>query len=214
MNYIYDILLNFNEIYYDFYEWNISDNIEHIRKIPLFKISKKDLITIKNNYIKINNKFLTKILNKTEVFSNNKVEVKEYAVLFSDGEGVISVLFDINGNSKKYSSLLIDEHSEVLDVVDTMNTIKISYNILNNNIKNEYFTRKDLERLKYIDRQLYNLKKSADSSKLEYLYYECFGECETNKSKIIDKIKLELKDNWDKLNQKIYNFFKLTSINK
>ena len=214
MNYIYDILLNFNDIYYDFYEWNISDNIEHIRKIPLFKISKKDIITIKNNYIKINNKFLTKILNKTEVFSNNKVEVKEYAVLFSDGEGVISVLFDTNGNSKKYSSLLIDEHSEVLDVVDTMNTIKISYNILNNNIKNEYFTRKDLERLKYIDRQLYNLNKSPDSSKLEYLYYECFGECETNKSKIIDKIKLELKDNWDKLNQKIYNFFKLTSINK
>ena len=214
MNYIYDILLNFNEIYYDFYEWNISDNIEHIRKIPLFKISKKDMITIKNNYIKINNKFLTKILNKTEVFSNNKVEVKEYAVLFSDGEGVISVLFDTNGNSKKYSSLLIDEHSEVLDVVDTMNIIKISYNILNNNIKNEYFTRKDLERLKYIDRQLYNLNKSSDSSKLEYLYYECFGECETNKSKIIDKIKLELKDNWDKLNQKIYNFFKLTSINK
>ena len=214
MNYIYDILLNFNDIYYDFYEWNISDNIEHIRKIPLFKISKKDLITIKNNYIKINNKFLTKILNKTEVFSNNKVGVKEYAVLFSDGEGVISVFFDTNGNSKKYSSLLIDEHSEVLDVVDTMNTIKISYNILNNNIKNEYFTRKDLERLKYIDRQLYNLNKSSDSSKLEYLYYECFGECETNKSKIIDKIKLELKDNWDKLNQKIYNFFKLTSINK
>lgn len=214
MNYIYDILLNFNDIYYDFYEWNISDNIEHIRKIPLFKISKKDMITIKNNYIKINNKFLTKILNKTEVFSNNKVGVKEYAVLFSDGEGVISVLFDTNGNSKKYSSLLIDEHSEVLDVVDTMNTIKISYNILNNNIKNEYFTRKDLERLKYIDRQLYNLNKSSDSSKLEYLYYECFGECETNKSKIIDKIKLELKDNWDKLNQKIYNFFKLTSINK
>ena len=53
MNYIYDILLNFNDIYYDFYEWNISDNIEHIRKIPLFKISIKDMITIKNNYIKL-----------------------------------------------------------------------------------------------------------------------------------------------------------------
>lgn len=214
MNYIYDILLNFNETYYDFYEWNINDNIEHIRKIPLFKISKKDILAIKNNYIKINNKFLNKIMNKTEVFSNNKVETKEYAVLFSDGEAIIGVIFGTNGTSKKFSSLLIDEYSEVLDVVDTLNVEKICYDILNINIKDEYFTRKDLERLKYIDKQLFILNKSSDISKLEYLYYECFGECETDKNKIIDKIKLELKDNWNHFNKKIYDFFKLISINK
>ena len=33
MNYIYDIYLNLNKNLYDFYEWNKSDNIIHIKKI-------------------------------------------------------------------------------------------------------------------------------------------------------------------------------------
>ena len=32
MNYIYDILANFNEHYYDFYDWNELDNLIHIKK--------------------------------------------------------------------------------------------------------------------------------------------------------------------------------------
>ena len=35
MNYIYDILINFNENLYDFYDWNLNDQIDHIRKIPV-----------------------------------------------------------------------------------------------------------------------------------------------------------------------------------
>ena len=48
MNYIYDIILNFQERIYDFYEWNKTDVITHIRKIPVFKISSKDLYNIEN----------------------------------------------------------------------------------------------------------------------------------------------------------------------
>ena len=48
MNYIYDIILNFQERIYDFYEWNKTDVITHIRKIPVFKISSKDLYNIGN----------------------------------------------------------------------------------------------------------------------------------------------------------------------
>ena len=38
MTYIYDILLNFNEEYYEFYDWNKEDTIVHIKKIPIYKI--------------------------------------------------------------------------------------------------------------------------------------------------------------------------------
>lgn len=31
MNYIYDIYLNFNEVAYDFFEWNKNDKITHIK---------------------------------------------------------------------------------------------------------------------------------------------------------------------------------------
>ena len=39
MNFIYDILLNFNNEYYEFYDWNNDDKLTHIRKMPIFKIS-------------------------------------------------------------------------------------------------------------------------------------------------------------------------------
>ena len=38
MNYIYDIVLNFNKEYYSFYEWNRKDNIINVKKIPLFLV--------------------------------------------------------------------------------------------------------------------------------------------------------------------------------
>ena len=48
MNYIYDLLLNFNENIYEFYDWNKTDNIKHIKKIPIFKIDSKKNETIKD----------------------------------------------------------------------------------------------------------------------------------------------------------------------
>ena len=65
MIYIYDILLNFKNNFFDFFEWNKSDDIVHIRKIPIIKIKSEDLFNIKNNCVKIDNSFLEKIENKT-----------------------------------------------------------------------------------------------------------------------------------------------------
>ena len=55
MNYIYDILLNFNNIPYDIFEWNKDDKILHIRKIPLIKLSTFDLSNLVNKKVKIDN---------------------------------------------------------------------------------------------------------------------------------------------------------------
>ena len=38
MIYIYDILLNLNNDFYEFYEWEKNDNIFHIKKIPIFLV--------------------------------------------------------------------------------------------------------------------------------------------------------------------------------
>ena len=38
MNFIYDIVLNFNKNYYNFFEWNKKDNIISVKKIPLFLV--------------------------------------------------------------------------------------------------------------------------------------------------------------------------------
>ena len=38
MNYTYDILANFNETYYEFYEWNNKDELTHIKRLPIIKV--------------------------------------------------------------------------------------------------------------------------------------------------------------------------------
>ena len=35
MNYIYDILLNFKKEFFEFYEWNLNDDIIHIKILVL-----------------------------------------------------------------------------------------------------------------------------------------------------------------------------------
>lgn len=60
MNYIYDILLNFHNMLYDFYDWNLNDNIINVRKVPLFKISSNQLKEIKENVVKFDYNFLKK----------------------------------------------------------------------------------------------------------------------------------------------------------
>lgn len=60
MKYIYDIVLNFNKQYFNFFEWNINDNIINIRKIPIFKISDKFYFDIKNYSIKLD-RILSKV---------------------------------------------------------------------------------------------------------------------------------------------------------
>ena len=74
MNYIYDIILNFQEVIYDFYEWNQTDSISHIRKIPVFKVNSRDLYTIWNYNVIFDISFLEKIKNKTEIFAGKSIK--------------------------------------------------------------------------------------------------------------------------------------------
>ena len=87
MNYAYDILLNFQNKYFEFYEWNKKDIITHIKKIPILKITTKDLNVIKTNKIKLDKEFLKKIENKAETFKKEKIN----AILLTDGEDTVAL---------------------------------------------------------------------------------------------------------------------------
>ena len=54
MNYIYDIVINLNQQYYDFFEWNQNDVVYHIRKIPIFKIESQDFLNLVSKNFSIN----------------------------------------------------------------------------------------------------------------------------------------------------------------
>lgn len=214
MNYIYDILVNFNEEMYDFFDWNESDNIEHIRKIPLFRLNPKDFYNIKNNLVKFDKEFLDKIQNKTEVFNNRKVKNIEYATLFTDGIEVIGYKIDLNVKKRYVTKLLVDEDSEVIEVCERVSEIPIKYNIKKSIKNNEFVTRNDKDIIKYIRREIKQLEKSNSLEKLKYLYYECFGKKEEEMDIIIKKINNCLNNIDERIYMKIYDFLKLTSLKK
>ena len=105
MNYIYDILLNFQKEFYEFYEWNTSDEITHIRKIPLIRVSDKELNIFKEWSIRFEKDFIEKIYNKTERFKKVNVVLIPYVFLASNGKEAMALKLGKNGIVTHKSSL-------------------------------------------------------------------------------------------------------------
>lgn len=208
MSYIYDILLNYNKELYDFYEWNLDDDICHIRKTPLFKVTTNQLVDIANNDIKIEYKFIQSIANKTEIFTKNDVKVMNYVCLFSDGDKVISVKFNKDGLSLLKSGLLVEEEEEVTDMALRLKPAEFTYVVLKKHNIDNFKTRKEHEIEVFINNKI---KEETNIDKLRYLYFDCFGKKENDRNKIISKILDEMNNNWDNIYLKVYNFFKLLS---
>ena len=197
MNYIYDIVLNFNEQIYDFYEWNKSDILTHIRKIPLFRINSKDLYNIENNNVKFTDELFNKINNKTEIFSGRTVKNID-SCLFSDGTSVLALKF--KNNKYYYSKLILEEEMEIIEVSTRMREITIDYKIISERIKS-FKTRKELEIENYVKKELNILEKNNEVEKLKYLFFECFGKKDYDIKKLYNE------------SDKIYSILKLIQIN-
>ena len=211
MNYIYDILLNYNEYLYDFYDWNEEDNISHIRKIPLYKINKKAMEDLKKFNISFYVNDISKIKNKTEIFQVKGVKRIPYAFLVSDNSEVIGFLCDNKGNIIKRSRLLIDEEAEVLEVVNRIDERKLNYQIKKELELYPLKARNEIEMEKYIKKNLNTIKKD-DIEKLKYLYYECFNKKISNRKDIINDIEAALENDSDTVISKLYSFLKLIEV--
>ena len=90
MNYIYDVALNFQENYYQFFEWNRHDKIKNIPKIPIYHIGDEDLLSLKNNKIKVNSTLINKIK------EDNKKQQK-IICLVSNQKITLGLLFNEEG---------------------------------------------------------------------------------------------------------------------
>lgn len=207
MNYIYDIIINLNKKYYDFFEWNQNDSLCHIRKIPIIRINNNDFMNLLTNKIIIDNKVLNIIKDKTDVFDNINNDIK-YCCLFTDTNEVIAISFDDNGNSILKSDLLIEEALDVLEISLHIRENHIKYNILSNEFDNCFLTRNTQKTRYKILKKIDNISKN-ETEKMKYLYYECFNEEEKDYKKMVNKIKKNI-TNEDVL-KKLNNFFKLIS---
>ena len=216
MIYTYDILLNWTkeERLKDFYEWDLEDDLEHIKKIPIIRISDimlKDLLTSK---IKIDKNFLPKIKFKTESYFHNEIDKVDYAVILTTTRKALALELDSEGNVTYKSNLLLDEEEEVLEIGEELMIIDIDYKVLKRNKKNYYLTRKEEMEKNFLVKELKKIKTNKEESKLNYLYKEFFStEVKTFEDKL-NILEKELNKDYNSFHHKLYTLLKLSLIRK
>ena len=216
MIYTYDILLNWtkNGRLKEFYEWNLEDDLEHIKKMPIIRISEsflKDLLTSK---IKIDKSFLSKIKYKTESYFHNEIDVIDYAVIVTTLRKALALELDNEGNVMYKSNLLIDEEEEVLEIGEELVVMDIPYKVISKNSKVSYLTRKEEEEKKFLTKELKKIKQNKEESKLNYLFKEFFIDNVDTFNDKLNVLEKEISKDYNSFHHKLYNLLKLSTIKK
>ena len=209
MSYIYDVLANFSECFFEFFDWNDDDNIVHIKRLPVLKVGFEFFNKVKYHDVIVSKDLLDKIYRKTDFFKIDKSKYS-YVCSFCDGNEAIIINFSSDGHVLGRSSFLIDEEKAVLDLSECM--IACNYDIVSLK-ENDYFVFKTRKEIFDSDYFINELKKMSEG-KIRYLYYECFNEYENDVQKIFSRISCVLENNFSSICFKIDNFLKLTSFNK
>lgn len=193
MNYIYDIVLNFQDNYYQFFEWNRTDKIKNISKIAVYHVHDQDLLDLTYNKITIDTPFLDQLK------EDNK-KYKKLMCLVSNTTQTIGLLFSNEGKLLKRSSLLFEEETEVNDFVKDLKITEITYT---QNEKNTPLNKLRIE-IEKKDTLTQYIKNTDDIITLKYLYYEYFKEecldTTTIKQTLLDIMEKE----WDNNKNNLY----------
>ena len=205
MTYVYDIILNFHKKYYNFFEWNSKDIIYHMKKIPLIRVSDKDLNILKYNEITINKELILNFKNKSIIYTTNKNN--NILLLISNKKESLGLMFNEEGILLKRSGLLFEESEEIEELSKELEITKIKY-IKNKEINKQNTSRKKEKRKKYIKNYLNNIK---DENIFNYLYYDIYQKEVDKDIKVKDIL---IKENNNNLIDKLYNTIKLLNKQK
>ena len=214
MCYIYDIVLNFNNDLYEFYEWKKDDFLYHIKRINLIRVDSVIYNDIYDNKVLFDNDFLLSIFNKCEIYTNRSIETIPYAFLITDSYRVMGIKLDNNGKTVKYSSLLLDEEQDALDLSTKLGKVKLQYKIIKKCNRYEYQTRFEINIKNFIKKDLLNDYKKGDINKLKYLYYEYFNKQCDNIDIIFQELLQELIKDVTEKHYNLYNLIKLSLCKK
>ena len=216
MVYIYDILLNFNKEceLYDFFEWEMSDNIVHVKKIPIFKTSTRVLEEISSNGFRIAKDFLLKIKNVSELYCNKKVEKLLYACIFTDGSVAMAFGFNSLGNIIFKSKMLIDEEDEAIDIAEKLSVIQFEYELNGKKFDDSFLTRNDKSVKRFLQNEIKESYKVRDLDKLKYIYVEYFDNNKDDINLIYRELIRSLEIGVNDKHNNIYNLLKLACSRK
>ena len=206
MNYYYDILLNFQDKYSMFYEWDKEDKIEQIKKIPLIYIDNKKYIEILTNIVEFDKGFLLEIKNKTKLKQNNYLL---YATIFSDGKNSFACELNEEGITISKSSILLEDELNINEFIYGVEKKDINYKIINKDMINKE-TRQEIKIKKLLKLEINNMYKNKEYSKLKYIYLEWFNELLDNMEEIYNKMLNKLNNRITEKEYEIYELIKIT----
>lgn len=210
MNYVYDILSNFNQELYDFYDWDKNDNFTHLRKVPSFRVSKEVLVDLMFKKVKIKGNLLKLIKDKTQMFTKEGVDVIEYCFIVSDSVNALGVILDEDGVVYKRSKFLVSEELEINKCLKTSKIYNVEYNLLSSKTHYSNMTRNEEKVTSLILNELELIMDSTD--KIDYLYYEWFN---TNKGKNkYKKLVSSIKSSYTSKHEYILELLNLLKIKK
>ncbi len=189
MHYYYDLLVNLDETSWEFYEWDKKDSIIPIKKIPIIRIKEQDFLKIYSYEGQIEEEWLKTYQKKTIIKGN--VQNVTMILISSTKNSLVLELAD-DGKIINRSKLLIEDENNINELATTLKEISIPFKKIKQ-IKREREFRQALEEKNLIKIELKTLKEKENISKCAYLYYEWFGELETDLDKMIETCLQELK---------------------
>lgn len=190
MKNIYDILVNFKKIPYEFYEWNKEDDVKHVKKMPSIKVSDSALYDIFYNEVKISKNFLDQIKDKTEIFFGRAIKKVKYACVIYNDDVALSILLNDNGEIIGKSKLLFDEEEDVLK--DDVPSKEIDYEVIKKPKKINGLTRREAKIVLLLSKYLDKIHESKKNDEIKYMYFECFNKVEEDNEKAYKNLKNEV----------------------
>lgn len=210
MIYVYDILLNWSkDVVYDFFEWEKTDKLTHVKRIPLLRIERGIIKDILSSKVKINENFIKKITNPAEVYNIKKITKLPYTFLLSDTEIVLAIKCDKYGNIKLKSKLMLDEEEEILCISTRLNKIEFLYEKEKNVIHNTFLTRKESKVKAFLINEINSSYKVKNYDKIKYLYTEYFNESIKDEEKAYNKLMNTFKDEINSKHNELYDLLQL-----
>ena len=190
MKNIYDILVNFKKIPYEFYEWNKEDDVKHVKKMPSIKVSDITLYDIFYNDAVVSKNFLDQIKDKTEIFFGRTVKKVKYACVIYNDDVALSILLNDNGEIIGKSKLLFDEEEDVLK--EDVPLKEIDYNIIKKSKKISGLTRREAKIVLLLSKYLDKIYENKKNDEIKYMYFECFNKVEEDNEKAYKNLKNEV----------------------
>lgn len=201
MKYAYDVVLNFNDDFYNFYEWNTNDTITYVKKIPIYKVTNGIINEIITNNISLDVSFIETIP-ISYIYKEMFIEKVYGLMIMTSTDSSIALNFDNNGKVLKISDIMLDDLEEITNLVNKMKYTNIKYEVLSKK-EDRLVIRNDVNMYNFINNKIDSINNKDE---IKYIYYECFLKNDCNN---INDMKKNIKKYYTKDPEKLYKLLML-----